>query len=34
MRNFFEAVVRFLLGPGSSITLTIVVCLAYYLAKN
>lgn len=34
MRNFFEAIMRFLLGPGSGITLVIVVCLAYYLAKN
>jgi hypothetical protein len=34
MRNFFEAIVRFLLGPASGITLAIVVCLAYYLAKN
>jgi hypothetical protein len=34
MRNFFEAIMRFLLGPGSGIMLFIVVGLAYYLAKD
>jgi len=34
MRDFFTAVVRFFLGPGSGIMLFILVGLAYYLAKN
>jgi hypothetical protein len=34
MRDFFTAVVRFFLGPGSGVLLFVVVGLAYYLAKN
>jgi hypothetical protein len=34
MREFLHAIVRFFLGPASGITLAIVVCLAYYLAKD
>lgn len=34
MRDFFTAVLRFLLGPGSGILLFVLVGLAYYLAKN
>jgi hypothetical protein len=34
MRDFFEAVMRFLLGPGNGILLFVMVGLAYFLAKN
>jgi hypothetical protein len=34
MRDFFTAVARFFLGPGSGIMLVGLVGLAYYLAKN
>jgi hypothetical protein len=34
MRTIFTAIVRFLLGPASSILLFVIVGLAYYLAKD
>jgi hypothetical protein len=34
MRDFFEAFMRFILGPGSWVILFITVGLAYYLAKD
>jgi hypothetical protein len=34
MRDFFKAVARFILGPGSWVILFVTVGLAYYLAKN
>jgi hypothetical protein len=34
MRDFFTAVLRFLLGAGSGIFVIVLVALAYYLAKN
>ena len=34
MRDFFTAILRFLFGRGSGITIVFFVGLGYYMAKN
>jgi hypothetical protein len=34
MRDFFAAIIRFLLGAGHSVFVVVLVALGYYLAKN